>query len=259
MFSSTNKATCAKRSDQAAQSPRCSTETRGYQIFFSLCCALGLLFLGSLPTVGDWLRESRSSGSTSMAVADNDRVERSAAGTAGTDNSADKKTSSSAAELPNLEFADWFKHTDPIVAFKLAVPLTWQRQLVVDENDLSVQDYTGYAVTYQSPPTSDSDVFSDYIMVELLADDSAGFATDGSWRVPILVDGRSATWERVALENHAVDGDSLDLVAYQLLREEPGYSLGIYVVGELKEEARLREIFTIVIDSFAFPETIHGV
>jgi len=259
MFPSTNKVTCSKRPDQAVQGSRRSSGTRGYQIFFSLCCALGLLLLGALPTVGDWLRESRSSGSSSIAVADSDGVERSAAGTAVADDSADNKMSASAAELPNLEFADWFKHTDPIVAFKLAVPLTWQRQLVDDEKDLSAEDYTGYAVTYQSPQTSDSDVFSDYIMVELLADDSAGFDTDGSWRVPILIDGRSATWERVALEDHAVAGDSLDLVAYQLLREEPGYSLGIYVVGELKEEARLREIFTIVIDSFAFPEFIHGV
>jgi len=255
MFHFTKKIPVTKSQKKSVLHSKLSDESRRYQLFFALCCAASLLLVGSLPSIGDWLRDSqtfRTSGSPVITNTAAARVQTVAA-----DSRADVDAYPTDEELPMLEFSDWIKHADPIVGFEIAVPLNWQRQLVVD--DVNAEVYDGYAVTYQSPQTSDSDVFSDYIMVEMLADENAGFVTDGSWRVPILIDGRSATWERVVLDDHAFGGDSLDLVAYQLLREEPGFSMGIYVVGEAKEEERLREIFTIVIDSFAFPEFGRGV
>jgi len=255
MFHFTKKIPAAKDQKKSVQRSKSSNESRHYQLFFVLCCAASLLLVGALPSIGDWLRDSRTLRASASSVTTGTEAAR--AQTVAADSAANVDEYPIDEELPMLEFSDWIKHTDPIVRFKLAVPLDWQRQLVVD--DVNAEKYDGYAVTYQSPQTSDSDVFSDYIMVEMLADENAGFETDGSWRVPILIDGRSASWERVVLDDHAFGSDSLDLVAYQLLREEPGYSLGIYVVGEIKEEERLREIFTIVIDSFSFPEFSRGV
>ena len=254
MFQFTENTSTTKRPKKPEQCFSLGSESRRYQFFFVLCLAASLLLLGALPTIGEWLRDSQTSDSLVKVNADTAAKE-----TAFAESLAGGEIYAGVEELPLLEFTDWIKHTDPIVTFELAVPLTWQRQLVVDQDELAAQNYTGYAVTYQSPLTSDDDVFSDYIMIEMLAEDKAGFVTDGSWQAPILIDGRSATWERVALDDHDVGGDSLDLVAYQLLREEPGFSLGIYVVGETKEEERLREIFTIVIDSFAFPVFGKGV
>jgi len=168
---------------------------------------------------------------------------------------ADTTQYSSVPELPVPVLNDWLGYADPVSGFTGKVPAGWARK-VLSETSASIDwlDGDGHAVTFQSPMTSAEDRFSDYIMVELLpATPAEGFIADSPETHAVDIDGREALQERIVLKDFAVEGSTIDLVAYQLLSEELGYSLGVYVVGELREDEQLAEIFRIFRQHFGFP------
>ncbi len=161
-------------------------------------------------------------------------------------------------QLAGVMKGDWIDHTDPVVRFALTLPEHWYRRVLNDEAlepDNRTPQEQGYAVTYLSPLTSDSDPFADYVMVELLPGESSGFSSDSKTeRRVIRVDGVSALRERIELPAYPVDQHRIDLVAYQTIVTQKRYTLGIYVVGQHIEAAALDALFTRIIESFRLPD-----
>lgn len=158
-----------------------------------------------------------------------------------------------APRLPVLHANDWVEYTDPVAGFQLRVPRSWTRQVLGSDDDEGVD--TGYAVTYLSP-TSDNDLFADYIMVELLPQAETGFlANSSATRTVVEIDGRQAISERIILDDYPFDDQTVDLLVHQLTLSGIDYSLGVYVVGEIREEQRLNAVFKSVLQSFSFSST----
>ncbi len=156
--------------------------------------------------------------------------------------------------LPVMAQSDWGDFIDPVSGFKARVPTGWTVLVMGDAHADNWYDSEGHAITFQSPPSSDTDIYSDYIMVEFLPSaPAAAFISDDSEQIPVSIDGRSTVRERIVLRDFPVESASIDLVAYQLLTAELGYSMGLYVVGELREDQGLAEIFSIFRENFVFP------
>lgn len=176
------------------------------------------------------------------------------AGTAGVD---DAGMVAFESRLPKQNASSWRDYVDAHTGFTSKFPENWVRTVLSDSASQGAwMDGGGHAITFQSPPTSEDDPFSDYIMVEMLPSAPAGgfiAETGESERLPVEVDGRRAHRERIVLRDFSVDDAAIDLVAYQVVTEELGYSMGLYVVGELREDARLAEIMTIFMQHFVFP------
>lgn len=161
--------------------------------------------------------------------------------------------------LPTMTRSDWGGYVDPVSGFNARAPVGWSVSTLGEASETSFKsnswfDSEGYAVTFQSPASSSDDNYSDYIMVELLPfAPAAGFISENGERIEVTIDGRSAYRERIVMLDFPVEDSTIDLVAYQLITEELGYSMGLYVVGELREDIRLQEIFTTFMQHFVFP------
>lgn len=155
--------------------------------------------------------------------------------------------------LPELEEDDWVEYTDPVVGFQLRVPRTWTRHVLGSDDE---SEDTGYAVTYLSPTLVDGDEFADYIMVELLPQPETGFLSNSSaTRTAVEIDGRQAISERIILDDYPFDDQTIDLLVHQVTLSGIDYSLGVYVVGEIREERMLESLFKSVLQSFSFSTT----
>ena len=157
--------------------------------------------------------------------------------------------------LPVLAQSDWGEYIDPVSGFQAQAPAGWSVSVLGTGAEVDNWfDSEGHAVTFQSPASSSRDTYSDYIMVELLPfEPAAGFIVDSADRTEVSIDGRTAFRERIVLRDFPVDNTVIDLVAYQLVTEELGYSMGLYVVGELREDIRLKEIFSTFLQHFVYP------
>jgi len=157
--------------------------------------------------------------------------------------------------LPVLEADDWVEYTDPVAGFQLRVPRSWTRHVLGSDGDGESED-TGYAVTYLSPTLVDGDEFADYIMVELLPQPETGFLSNSSaTHTAVEIDGRQAISKRIILDDYPFDDQTIDLLVHQVTLSGIDYSLGVYVVGELREEQRLDSLFKSVLQSFSFSAT----
>lgn len=154
------------------------------------------------------------------------------------------------ARLPELGADDLTSYVDPVAGFSGRVPVGWSQVV------LSKPHEDGYAVSFESPASNPEDVFADYLMVEFLEGASPeGFLATPADREEVTIDGRSAYRERILLDDFDVGGDTIDLVVYQLTWLEIGYSLGLYAVGEQREQERLEQVFNAFVQSFVFPFT----
>ena len=162
---------------------------------------------------------------------------------------------SSAPTLPILAFKDWGEYIDPVSGFKAHAPDGWTVSVLGEGAEVDNWfDSDGHAVTFQSPASSLDDTYSDYIMVELLPfEPAAGFISRSSERTEVTIDGRTAFRERIVMRDFPLEDTQIDLVAYQLVTAELGYSMGLYVVGELREDRRLKEIFSTFMQHFVYP------
>jgi len=137
--------------------------------------------------------------------------------------------------LPVLEADDWVEYTDPVAGFQLRVPRSWTRHVLGSDG---------------------GDEFADYIMVELLPQPETGFLSNSSaTHTAVEIDGRQAISKRIILDDYPFDDQTIDLLVHQVTLSGIDYSLGVYVVGELREEQRLDSLFKSVLQSFSFSAT----
>ncbi len=150
--------------------------------------------------------------------------------------------------VASLSVDEVISYLDPVAGFSGKIPVGWRRIT------LSEPDEESYAISFESPPSDDDDVFADYLMVEFLAASEAeGFVADPEERLLVTIDGREAYRDKLLLDRFDVGQGQLDLVVYQLTLLEIGYSFGLYVVGEQHEAPRLSRVFDEFVDSFRFP------
>jgi len=189
-----------------------------------LACA----FVATTVLLGIALSEPRSSGGFHVRLSAPPRV----------------STLSSAASLEMITYED------PSSGFTARVPAGWQRRSWTEPGEI------GFTVSFESPPSDSSDVFADYLMVDIQPDRiSAVFEQAPDQRVPIHLDGKELFAERITLDRYPVKDATLDLVVWQLRIEHAEHTIAVHAVGEKHEDARLERIITDFVYSF---ELLHS-
>ncbi len=156
------------------------------------------------------------------------------------------------AQLPPIE--SLVAYHDDDYGFSMAVPEGWRKILTVEGDDEGSTD-DGYAVGFESKRSHDEDVFADYIMIELLPGGHTGaFETDGAHTNVVIVDGIPAITDQAWLNDFEISENEIDLVVFQAEIVEPGYTIGIYVIGEQAEAVVLEDAFTLVLKTLKLPE-----
>ena len=168
-----------------------------------------------------------------------------------------------AARLPDgdndIIFSKLDSYDDEDYGFSVAVPAGWRRIIAEDsdaESDaLSGQDIPnlelGYAVGFESDRQSETDIFADYVLIEILpGNDSGLFTTDHSNRYPVIVDRRQSWYERLEIDQASSGLTDVDLVIYQAELRGVGYTAGFYAIGEPSNEASMAAAFKVMLKTF---------
>jgi len=127
-----------------------------------------------------------------------------------------QKDGSDLAETPqlidtyrSLTFVDY---DDKDFGFSMVVPKNWEQLPPLDIPEYELLDERGYSVMFESPLQNLSDVYSDYIMVEVLPGNETGaFISDGKHRALVSVDGQTAVEDKIFLPDFPVGEIELDL------------------------------------------------
>ena len=145
-------------------------------------------------------------------------------------------------------------YVDPDFGFSLAVPAGWI-PVVAEESDADLDVLEpGYAIGFESPRERDGDVFSDYLMVEIMPGrDSGLFETDGSRRRETVVDGRTAWRDELTIAPGSGHGGGTALLVRQAALSGLGYTVGLYAVGEPARRVLLEEAFEAMLRTFRLP------
>jgi len=145
-------------------------------------------------------------------------------------------------------------YVDPDFGFMLGVPAGWTA-VPVPESDAELAMFEpGYAVGFQSPREHATDIFTDYLMIEILPGDESGlFETDGSRRVETRVAGRRAWRDALTLPADTNDAANVDLVVRQAVMSGLGYTIGFYAVGEPERLGILEDAFEAMLRTFRLP------
>jgi len=147
--------------------------------------------------------------------------------------------------LPQLELTGY---VDPLAGFSARVPLNWQRVQISAPSD------AGVTVSFESPPTGLDDLFADYLMVDIQPGQRVEvLAAPSDEQILMQIAGLEVYRERIPLDHHPVAGIHLDLVVWQVTFRQPGYAVGIYAIGERREEARLERLLIEFAHSFELP------
>lgn len=145
-------------------------------------------------------------------------------------------------------------YEDNVYEFSMAVPSNWKAIQANDVDDGGELN-SGYSIGFTSPRFSEEDPYSEYVMVELLPGIETGaFETDGSSRQVITIDGAPAIRDRLFIPADPDATDSVELVVYQAQIIEPGFTIGIYAVGEISEADWLKDAFEIVLRTITIPK-----
>lgn len=146
-------------------------------------------------------------------------------------------------------------YTDIDYGFSMAVPANWKMIVAADAAGSEHELEPGHAVGFESPKSSEHDVFADYIMVEILPGSESGvFQTNGRHTQAVLIDGKPARQDRLELPQHRLDGGTIDLVILQAELLELGFTVAFYAIGEPHEEPVLAEAFEVLIRTFSLPQ-----
>lgn len=128
-------------------------------------------------------------------------------------------------------------YEDPHSGFSARIPAGWRSQSLTEPGEI------GFTVSFESPPSDSTDVFADYLMVEIQPDSiPASFDRKPDERVAVFALGKDAYVERITLDDYPVKDTRLDLVVWQLFVENAEHTIAAHAVGEKHEDARLERI-----------------
>ncbi len=166
---------------------------------------------------------------------------------------ADAAEQSEAASVDPI--ADLERYDDPDYGFSLAVPVGWTRIVAADTDDVAdvlASLEPGYAVGFESPRSGDSDIFADYILIEVLPGNEFGlFEATEAQRRYIEIDAQPVAYDRLLVDS-AVDANAaVDLVIFQRGVQAFGYTLAFYAIGEPDNEQTLFDAFQIMLHTFS--------
>ena len=159
----------------------------------------------------------------------------------------------------DIIFSKLDSYNDEDYGFSVAVPAGWRRIIAEDRDAESValsgQDIPnlelGYAVGFESDRQGGTDIFADYVLIEILpGNDSGLFTTDHSNRYPVIVDRRQSWYERLEIDQASSGLTDVDLVIYQAELRGVGYTAGFYAIGEPSNEASMAAAFKVMLKTF---------
>lgn len=149
---------------------------------------------------------------------------------------------------------DVVAYQDAAFDFQLTVPAGWVPVVAIPEG-YEQQDglAVAHSVSFEAPREYPGDVFSDYVMIEIIPGSRSGkFVTDGSQAEAIVIDGFEALRESLAIDQYRLGKEVLDLVVHQAEIKALGYTVGFYAIGEPRNRQLLDDAFELMIQSFAF-------
>ncbi|NND90721.1 MAG: hypothetical protein HKN42_07630 [Granulosicoccus sp.] len=162
-------------------------------------------------------------------------------------------------------------YEDPDYGFSVAIPTGWRKIVTAEperdpQSARAVIDDTqegaaasmslellepGYAVGFESVQQNRDDRFADYILIEILPGNASGlFYSDGLQRQPVTIDGRSAWYDRLEVDEASSGLTDVDLVIYQAEFSGLGYTVGLYAIGEPEREAIMSTAFGVMLSTF---------
>ena len=212
-------------------------------------------------------------GASSRAVSDEVALGRSASGEVTIDDGAGVVPPDGVADADARErLRGLTAYVDPDFGFSVAVPAGWRAVVAAESEAQAAMHEPGYAVGFESPRERATDVFSDYLMIEILPDDESGlFETDGSRRRAVTIDGRSAWRDELVLPASVLGpiavpsgegavsvgerarrqaGGASDLIVRQASLAGLGYTIGFYAIGERSREALMGDAFETMLRTF---------
>jgi len=152
----------------------------------------------------------------------------------------------------SLIFVDY---DDEDFGFSMVVPKHWEQLPPLDIPEYEQLNERGYSVMFESPLQSATDVYSDYIMVEVLpGNDTGAFVSDGEHRALVTVDGQTAVEDKIYLTDFPIGENELDLAIRQAEIAQLGYTVGLYAVGTKDNARMLEEAFRALLYSFKLPK-----
>jgi len=172
----------------------------------------------------------------------------------------DSTSSSLNAEAANLDVSmpsdsllEISSYEDENYGFSMAVPAGWHK-IIPEEipEDYDVLE-PGYAVGFEAPLEKEDDLFSEYIMIEIMpGSDSGAFDTDGSNRLEVLIDGRPAWIDSLSVNAASLGLSDVELTVYQAHISGLGFTVGLYAIGEPDRKLMMLEAFELLIRTFSF-------
>ena len=144
-------------------------------------------------------------------------------------------------------------YDDENYGFSVAVPAGWQKIIAMDiPEDYDVLE-PGYAIGFEAPLEGGGDMFTDYIMIEIMpGNDSGAFDTDGSNRVEVSIDGRPAWIDTLSVNAASLGLSDIELTVYQAQISGLGFTVGLYAIGEPDREELMSEAFELLVRTFVF-------
>ncbi len=153
---------------------------------------------------------------------------------------------------------DWIsdveEYRDDHFGFRMAVPAGWNSidpllDYTAEEDGLAV----AHSVVFEAPRESESDDFSDYVMVEIFPGSrSEKFATDGTRAKHVTINGIAGLRESLAVDQHRIGESTVDLVVHQAEIRDTGYTVGFYAIGEPRNRQLIDDAFELLIRTFTF-------
>jgi len=151
-----------------------------------------------------------------------------------------------------LLFVDY---DDADFGFSMVVPKDWLMLISDEQQDELDQGEPGYSVVFESPREDESDLYSDYVMVEVLPGIETGaFDSDGDQREVVIIDGQRAVKDELVLVDFPFGDKSVDLSIRQAEIAQLGYTVGLYAIGTKDNARMLDEAFRALLYSFQLPK-----
>jgi len=151
---------------------------------------------------------------------------------------------------------DLERYEDADYGFTMAIPAGWRRIVAAnvdseDSDDVTALPEPGFAVGFESPRSSGTDRFADYILLEILPGNDTGLFESTPEDLRYLAIGEfDLAYERLTIDPATDDNSEVELVIFQRGVQAFGYTLGFYAIGEPANEQTLFDAFRIMLISF---------